>query len=453
MPLMSKVKEELNRMEEQRVIKRVTEPTDWCAGIVVVPKADGRVRTCVDLTKLNESVMRERHQLPAVDQTLAKLAGGKVFSKLDANSGFWQIPLSPESAPLTTFITPFGRFCFQRLPFGIASAPEHFQRRMEEILMDIPGVVCQMDDILVTAKSQEEHDCYLEMVLDRLQKAGLTLNTAKCEFSKTSVKFLGHIIDETGVRPDPEKISAIQKIKTPTSVSDLRRFLGLVNQMSKFIPNLAEITNPLRELLVKNRQWTWDKTQQSAFEQIKTLLTHSPVLALFDPNLETLVAADASSFGLGAVLQQKQPDGEMKPVAFISRSMTTTERRYAQIEKEALAFTWACERLSDYLVGLKFHIETDHKPLMPLFTTKNLEELPVRVQRFRLRMMRYNYTISHVPGTDLIIADTLSRAPAPEVNLDPDLLEETEAYVKFTMMHGTTCNRGITPRGDQNPTE
>ena len=232
-----------------------------------------------------------------------------------------------------------------------------------------------MDDILVSGKPQE-HDSYLQMVLTR---SGLTLNKAKCEFSKTTVKFLGHIIDETGVRPDPEKIIAIQKIKTPTSGSDVRRFLGLVNQMSKFIPNLAEITTPLRELLIKNRQWTWDEMQQRAFEQIKSLLTHSPVLALFDPNLETVVAADASSFGLGAVLQQKQPDGEMKPVAFISRSMTPTEQRYAQVEKEALAFTWACERQSDYLIGLRFHMETDHKPLIPLFSTKNLEELPVRV--------------------------------------------------------------------------
>ena len=301
--------------------------------------------------------------------------------------------------------------------------------------MDIPGVVCQMDDILVCGKSQEEHDSSLEMVLNRLQKAGLTLNREKCQFSRTSVKFLGHIIDQTGIRPDPDKISAIQKIKPPTCVSDVRRFLGLVNQMSKFIPNLAEITKPLRELLIKSKQWTWDRMQQSAFEAIKDRLTRSPVLAMFDPNLETVVAADASSFGLGAVLQQKQSDGEMKPVAYISRSMTATEQRYAQIEKEALAFTWACERLSDYLLGLKFHIQTDHKPLVPLFSTKNLEELPVRVQRFRLRMIRFKHTISHVRGTDLVIADTLSRAPAPENGPTSDLLQETEAYVSYTMMN------------------
>ena len=171
--------------------------------------------------------------------------------------------------------------------------------------------------------------------------------------------------------------------------------------------------------------------QQRAFDRIKKRLTCSPALALFDPNLETIVAADASSYGLGAVLQQKQTDGVWKPVAFISRSMSPTEQRYIQIEKEALAFTWACKCLSNYLIGLRFHIQTDHKPLVPLFSTKHLDELPVKVQRFRLRMMKFEYTISHVRGADLVNADTLSRAPALESTTDV-LLKETEAYVNWT---------------------
>ena len=161
-PLLPKVKAELERMERMGVVSRVREPTEWCAGMVVVPKTDSSVRICVDLTRLNENVHRERHPLPAVEQTLAQLAGGRVFSKLDANSGFWQIPLAKESALLTT---PFGRFCFNRLPFGITSAPEHFQRRMSEILQDVEGAVCLMDDILVHGKSKEEHDQRLLIVL------------------------------------------------------------------------------------------------------------------------------------------------------------------------------------------------------------------------------------------------------------------------------------------------
>ena len=391
-PLQQKVKEELQRMESLGVIERVTQPTDWCAGMVVVPKTNGDVRICVDLTRLNESVRRERHPLPAVDHVLAQIAGAKIFSKLDANAGFWQIPLSVESALLTTFITPFGRFCFRRLPFGITSASEHFQRRMTEILAGLPGVVCLIDDMLVHGRSQEEHDEHLQAVLTRLSEAGVTLNRNKCKFSCTSVTFLGHVVDGDGIHPDPAKVDAIQKVEPPKSIGDVRRYLGMANQLSKFAPMLADITKPLRELLVKDNHWVWEKPQQVAFDKVKEILTNSPVLALYNPNLETVVSADASSYGLGAVLLQKQDTGDFKPVVYISRSLSTAEARYAQIEKESLAFTWACERLADYLIGLKFHIETDHKPLVPLFSTKNLEELPIRVQRFRMRMMRFEFT-------------------------------------------------------------
>ena len=168
-PLLKAVEKELKRMEELGVIKKVEEPTEWCAGMVVVPKANGKVRICVDLTNLNKSVKWERHPLPAVYQALAQLSGAQVFSTLDANSGFWQIPLDSQSAKLTTFITPFGRFCFHRLPFGITSAPEHFQRRMFRMLEGIPGVLCMMDDVLVHGRTQEEHDERLTLVLSRLQ--------------------------------------------------------------------------------------------------------------------------------------------------------------------------------------------------------------------------------------------------------------------------------------------
>ena len=173
---------------------------------------------------------------------------------------------------------------------------------------------------------------------------------------------------------------------------------------------------------------------KTAFSKVKATLTATPVLSLFDPNLETLVSVGASSFGLGAVLKQRQRTGELKPVAFISRSMTAIERKYAQIEKEALAFTWACERLSDYLTGLYFRIETDHKALVPLFSTKNLEELPLRAQRSRLCMMRFCFNITHVPGKELVIADTLSRAPSSDTTpADSHFQEEARAYVNLIL--------------------
>ena len=333
-PLMPKVKAELERMENMGVIRRVKDPTEWCAGMVVVPKSEERVRICVDLTKLNENVCRERHPLPPVEQALAQLAEARVFSKLDANSGFGQIPLAEESTPLTTFITPFGRFCFNRLPFGITSGPEHFQRRMTEVLEGLEGVVCSIDDVLVHGKSQEEHDSRLTAVLQRIQEEGLTLNQKKCKFSKNQVKFLGQMVDQEGVRPDPDKVSAIMNVRTPTRIGDIRRFLGMGNQLEKFSPNLAEKTKPFRDLLSKKEQWCWGDSQKKAFEEVKKTLSTSPVLALYHPHRETIVSADASAYGLGAVLLQKQLDGEVRPVAYVSRAMTPTEQRYAQIDKK-----------------------------------------------------------------------------------------------------------------------
>ena len=291
-----------------------------------------------------------------------------------------------------------------------------------------------VDDVLVHGKTKQEHDNNLQPVLQRLQKAGITLNIDKCAFAQGRVNFLGHVIDARGVRPDPDKVIAIQEVQPLENVADVRRFLGMANQMSKFAPRLAEITKPLRDLLIKDNHWTWGEPQQRAMDKVKEILVTSPVLALFDVNLETILSADASSFGLGAVLLQRQKAGDLKPVAYISHSMTPTERRYAQIEKEALAFTWACERLSDYLIGLKFHINTDHKPLVPLFSTKHLDELPARVQRFRLRMMRFEFSISYVPGKELLTADALSRAPATDpAPADLLLQQEADAYVSMVL--------------------
>ena len=228
-PLRQKVSEELVKMEQAGVISKVSEPTPWCAGMVVVPKKSGDVRICVDLKPLNKSVLREVHPLPKVDDTLAQLSGACVFSKLDANSGFWQIPLSQSSRLLTTFIAHTGRYCFNKLPFGISSAPEHFQRRMGEILAGLSGVQCLMDDILIYGKDQTEHDTRLEAVLQRIESAGVTLNPTKCEFNKKSLTFLGHVINAEGIHPDPEKTKAIRNLQVPTSIPELRRFRSPTN--------------------------------------------------------------------------------------------------------------------------------------------------------------------------------------------------------------------------------
>ena len=236
-----------------------------------------------------------------------------------------------------------------------------------------------IDDVLIHGKTPQEHDQRLVAVLTRLRKANVTLNKDKCEFSKHSIRFLGQIIDSSGIRPDPEKVKAIQAMKEPENITELRRFLGMTTQLSKFTPNLAETTKPLRDLLSTKNMWVWGEPQQKAFQQLKRQLSSTPVLALYHPDRLTTVSADSSSFGLGAVITQKQPDATWRPVAYCSRSLSNTEQKYAQIEKEALALTFGCERFSDYLIGKQFHVETDHKPLVSLLGSKNLDELPIRV--------------------------------------------------------------------------
>ena len=436
LPLRKKVLQELDRMEHIGVISKVDQPTPWCAGMVVVPKKSGSIRICVDLKPLNESVLREVHPLPKVDDTLAQLAGAKVFSKLDANSGFWQIPLAKESRLLTTFITPYGRYCFNKLPFGISSAPELFQKRMNNILRGLEGVLCLMDDILIFAKDMEHHK-RVTSVLIRIKEAGVTLNMDKCEFAKSKITFLGHLIDENGIQADPAKTSSILQMEPPTNVPELRRFLGMVNQLGKFSRNLAELTQPLRELLSKKQAWLWGPNQEQAFSSIKNELSQPTTLTLYNPEAQTKVSADASSYGLGAVLLQKSND-LWKPVAFASRTMTETERRYAQIEKEALATTWACEKFASYLLGLEFMIETDHKPLVPLLGMKNLDSLPPRVLRFRLRLNRFSYSIVHVPGKLMYTADTLSRSP---LKSDISELQEiAETFIDACVAHLPASN-------------
>ena len=289
-----------------------------------------------------------------------------------------------------------------------------------------------MDDIIVFGTNQEDHHERLIATLKRLQQAGVTLNSEKCEFNKSSIRFLGHVIDKDGVRADPPKTSTIAKMPTPQSLTELRRFMGMANQLGNFSSKIADIGQPLRELMSAKRTWIWGAAQENAFKQIKEKLIKPTVLVLYDPNAQTKVSADTSSYGLGAVLLQNK-EGIWKPVD-ASRTLSETERCYAQIEKVALAVTWACEKFADYILGCSFAIETDHKPLVPLLNSKCLNMLPPRILRFRLRLTRFDYVVSHVPGKQLYTADTLSRAPNDDDSIQPHLQVITDLYIKEVLI-------------------
>lgn len=236
------------------------------------------------------------------------------------------------------------------------------------------------------------------------------------------------MVSAQGIAPDPEKVAAIQAMPAPEDVAGVRRLLGLVNHIGRFLPHVSEVTAPIRALLLKNSAWTWGHAQQSAFDRLKKLLCSDLCVARYHTAYKTTISADASSFGLGAVLLQEQPSGERRAVAFASRSLTPTERRYSQTEKEALAITWAVQRFEEYVRGLQFFLETDHQPLVALLGSIDVDLLPPRIQRFRLKLMRFQYRVLHVPGKLLATADTLSRAP-----LDPPLssrVNQVELFVQ-----------------------
>ena len=402
------VQEELQRMISLGVIERIERPTDWCSPCLVVAKKTGGIRFCIDYTALNKAVRREFHPLPPTDEVLAQLKDANVFSKLDANSGYWQMELAEESKDLTTFITPFGRFRCHRLPFGISSAPEIFQREMQKVLTGTEGVLCMMDDILVYGDNQSVHDRRLATVMEKLSQANLTLNRKKCEFGVSTVTFLGHVINQEGISADPEKTSAIRDFPAPKDVTALRRFMGMVNYLGKFSAALANCTPTLRLLMNKVSDWTWSDKAQQEFDEVKRIMTSTGVLIPYDLAARTRLSTDASSFGLGAVILQ-QTGQEWKPVAYASRALSPAEKNYAQIEKEALAICWAAEKFYYYLSGRVFQVETDHKPLVSVLGAKELSKLPLRLQRFRLRMMAFDYSIEFTPGIKLVLADTLSR--------------------------------------------
>ena len=433
LPLRVAVKEELDSMVKKDVIERVEGPSQWCAPIVIVPKPNNKIRICVDFTQLNKNVEREAFPMPDVETTLAQFDGAKIFSKIDANNGFWQVPLDKKCMQLTTFITPFGRFRFKRLPFGLTTAPEIFQKQIAQLLEDIDGVTCHIDDVIIHGKTVE-HDRRLFVVLKRLQSAGWTLNSEKCSFRKSSIQILGHNVSEKGVLPDQKRIDAVLKMSPPQNVTEVKRFMGMVNFMGKFIPNLSTLANPLYDLMRAKNEWIWQEPQMSAFNTIKEIITSPPVLVLYDVSKDIKVSVDSSSYGLGAVMLQKY-DEDYKPVAYASRTLTNAEKNYSQIEKEATAVAWGCEKFSNYIIGKSIVIETDHKPLVSIFGQKDLDKLSPRLQRLRIRMMRYSYEIYYTPGKHLVIADTLSRSPIKTNDSSPELQEELLAYVQFVLQN------------------
>ena len=416
-------------MESLGVIEKISEPTDWLNTLVVAEKPNGKLRICLDPRPLNKVIKREHFQLPTPESIMGRMKNANIFSKLDASSGYWQIKVNEESSKLLAFLTPKGRYKFKRMPFGIHSASEIFQAEIAQIINDIDGVDNMQDDIIVWGETKEEHNARLREVLSRIRKSGLKLNKSKCVIGTSEITFLGHNLSNKGIKPDPSKIEAIINMPIPNNKTELQRFLGMVNYLGKFIPNISNVTAPLRQLLQKDTIFNIDKAQMKALNDLKTHITSSPILQFYNPTASLRLRTDASTDGLGAMLEQ-QSDGDWHPIAYASRATTSAEKNYAPIESEALSIVFGCERFHDYLYGRSFTILNDHQPLKTIFS-KPITNCPPRIQRFMLRLQRYDFELLYAPGKSMVVADTLSRAINQDQQHDAKKDEDDQQMERF----------------------
>ena len=347
--LKQKVADELDRLCNLGIFSPV-KTAKWVTPIVPVVKKDGTIRICGDFkSTVNQATHIETYPLPRVEELFSNLARGKYFSKLDISSAYLQLPLAELSKEYLTINTHRGLYQFNRLPFGVASAPAIFQRSMETLLHDLPGLFVYLDDILITGSKLAEHLANLEGVLKRLSEAGLRLNKEKCAFFLEQIEYLDHTIDAQGVHPTGEKIKAIKNAPQPKNVTELRSFLGLLNYYSRFLPTLSAKMAPLYSLLQKMTSWSWGSQQQEAFSIAKDALQEDTLLVHFDPSKPLIVACDVSQYGLGAVLSHKMDNGEDRPVAFASQTLNPTEKKYSQFENEGLAIIFAVKKFHHYI--------------------------------------------------------------------------------------------------------
>ena len=305
--LCERVDKKLDELLELNIIVEVPDgPSGWISPLVVVPKADGDVRVCVDMCRANEAIIHERHPIPTVDELLHNLNGSTMFSNIDLKWGFHQILLREDSRHTTSFVTHRGLYRYKRLMFGVASALEKYQQIVRDVLRGCPGVANIADNLIILGKGVEEDDGCLSAVLDRLSEVGLTVSREKCEFQLSKLTFFGHELTSDGVNPSEEKVAAIRDVTPPKDASEVRSFMGLVQYSAKFMSDVASIAKPIQELTRKGVTFKWGEEQQTAFEKLKCLITQAKTLVYFRVDCRTRIVADASPVGLGAVLAQEQ---------------------------------------------------------------------------------------------------------------------------------------------------
>ncbi|XP_065189626.1 uncharacterized protein K02A2.6-like [Sycon ciliatum] len=440
--------EALNKLEADGIIEKVTH-SEWASPTVTVEKSGGGLRICGDYSgTINLHSKCEQYPLPTLEELLHKLGPGSKFTKLDLSQAYHQLEIAPECRKYTTINTMQGLYQYKRLPFGFHSAVSIFQRVMEETLSDLPGCGGYIDDVLCTGRDEEIHEKNVDQVLSCLNEKGFKLNPKKFSYMADKLTYLGHQVTAQGIAPSPDRVNALKVAKPPNNVNELYSFLGAANFQRKFVPRFAEIAAPLYNLLRKEMKWQWSKAEEDAFQALKDAMCEHTLLAHYDVKKPVTLQVDASPMGLGAVLLQRQKNGDVLPVAYVSRKLTPAESRYAQIEREAVAVVFGVTKFQKYLLGRHFTLQTDHQPLLKLLG--NNEPVPTlasaRIKKWALMLAGYDYEIKYLPGKENVYADFLSRQPCENISPSAEemvtvrvLLVEEDTIIKADVVKSETA--------------
>ena len=411
-PIESKaaIEEAIDYMVKQDILEPQIKPTPWVSSVTYPVKPTGEVRPCLDARDLNKAIIWENHKPQTVEEIAYQLAGAVVFTKADALKAFLQVHLTEESSKLLVINTHKSQYRFKRMPFGAKMSQDVFQMKMDLVMERCPRVISIHDNIVVYSTSEEDHDANLINLLNVAQLEGLVLNSKKLELKHPMVSFFGAEYSAEGMHPCLKKIDlqGITKITPPIDKQQLASFIGMVTCMGNFVPHLSHHIEPLWAMLKQDLVFHWDQMANSSFQKRKDLIAKTAVqpLRYYDRTKPVVVQADASQRGLGACLLQK-----FESIAFASKSLTDTETRYANIERELLAIVFACQWFNTYVLGRPFTVESDHKPLEMIYQKSLASALP-RLQQMLFQLQRYDVTIRYRPGKEMLLADALSRCPS-----------------------------------------
>jgi len=382
--------------------------------------------------KLNKITKKDSYTIPRISDNLDVMCNAKFFSTMDLNAGFYNIKVKEEDRPKTAFTTGSGLYHWIRMPMGLCNSPSTFQRAMDHVLNDLRWQDCllYLDDLMVFSKDFDEHLERLGKVFEKLRSSNIRLKPSKCKFLQKEVEFLGHVVNEEGLRPNPKKLEAIRFFKTPKTVKHVQSFLGICNYYRKYIKGIAGIAKPLYNLLQKGIKWKWGEKEKEAFETLKERLVTAPVLAFYDPEKDIIIKTDASQYAVGAILAQKEGNDE-KVVQYFSKVLNRYQRSYSTVEQEALAIIFAFKEFRPYIDGKKFIVYTDNSALTNLPTMNSGNK---RLERWALYLQQFDYTIVHKKGTLNSDVDCLSRYPKFEETLNNEcarILDEKYEKLDF----------------------